>query len=156
MDSPRILVAEDLPESVEILKLAFKMTGVKAPVDYVRDGEEAIKYLKGEEAFSNRSEYPMPTVLLLDLKMPGMDGFGVLEWLRCQPGLRRLLVVVFTSSAEKVDINRAFDLGANSYVVKPLGFEKLQEIVRNLESYWLKVNQCPECLPETPGPAVRV
>jgi hypothetical protein len=80
--------------------------------------------------------------------MQGTDGFRVLEWLRFQPGLRRLLVVVFTASQEQKDINRAFDLGANSYIVKPVGFDKLQEIVRYLGNYWLNVTQCPECVPD--------
>src|SRR5712692_1805635 len=100
----RILVAEDLPDSVELLKRAFSRAGVTAPVYYVKDGEETIAYLKGEETFANRTEYPLPTMLLLDLKMPRLDGFGVLEWLRRQPGLRRFPVVVFTSSNEQKDI----------------------------------------------------
>jgi CheY-like chemotaxis protein len=156
MSGLRILVAEDLEDSVEILKLAFERAGVKAQAHYVSDGEETIKYLKGEEAFSNRSEHPLPAMLLLDLKMPGMDGFEVLEWLRFQPGLRQLLVVVFTSSEEQKDINRAFELGANSYIVKPVGFDKLQEIVRYLENYWLGLNQRPDCLPGKNGLATRV
>jgi CheY-like chemotaxis protein len=151
-ESLRILVAEDLPDSVEILKLAFSRAGVNVPVDYVRDGEETIEYLKG--AFGN--EHPLPTMLLLDLKMPGLNGFDVLEWLRLQPGLRRLLVVVFTSSEQQQDINRAFELGANSYIVKPAGFDKLQETVRFLEDYWLRVNQCPDCLPGKGVPPIRV
>lgn len=155
MSGLRILVAEDLPDNVELLKLAFERANVKAPVHYVSDGEETIEYLKGEQTFSNRSEHPLPTMLLLDLKMPGTDGFGVLEWLRYQPGLRRLLIVVFTSSEEQKDVNRAFELGANSYIVKPAGFDKLQEIVRYLENYWLKVNQCPDCLTGKNGPGIR-
>jgi len=106
-DSLRILVAEDLPDSVEILKLAFRKAGVNVPIRYVKDGSETIEYLKGEGAFSDRAEHPLPTMLLLDLKMPGVDGFDVLEWLRLQPGLRRLLVVVFTTSEERTDINRS-------------------------------------------------
>jgi len=142
----RILVAEDLPDDAELLKLAFRRAGVKVPVDYVRDGAEAIDYLRGE-ALSN-GEHPGPTMLLLDLKMPRLDGFGVLEWLRRQPGLRRLLVVVFTSSAEQNAVHRAFELGANSYVVKPVGFPALKEMVGKLESYWLNVNLFPDFEPE--------
>src|SRR6266571_1148235 len=126
----RILVAEDLPDDVMLLKLAFSRAGVTAPVRYVKNGEEAVAYLKGEGAFADRAEHPLPTMLLLDLKMPRLDGFGVLEWLRRQPGLRRFLVVVFTASYEQNDISRAFELGANSYIVKPGGFEDLQETVR--------------------------
>ena len=146
----RILVAEDLPDSVELLKLAFSRAGVSAPVHYVKDGEETIEYLR-RAAEANRPEHSSPTMLLLDLKMPRLDGFGVMEWLRLQPGLRRLLVVVFTSSTEQHDVNRAFDLGANSYIVKPVEFHELQGIVSQLESYWLKLNRCPDYMPPVSG-----
>jgi len=136
---------------VEILKLAFSRAGLGVSWHFVSNGEETIEYLKGEGAFSNRTEHPLPTMLLLDLKMPGLNGFDVLEWLRLQPGLRRLLVVVFTGSEEQQDINRSFELGANSYIIKPVGFDKLQEIVGYLENYWLRVNQCPDCLPGKGG-----
>jgi CheY-like chemotaxis protein len=86
-------------------------------------------------------------MLLLDLKMPRLDGFGVLEWLRLQPGLCRLLVVVFTSSSDEKDIHRAFELGANSYIVKPGELEELEETVRSLENYWLRFNRCPDGAP---------
>jgi CheY-like chemotaxis protein len=140
-----MLVAEDREEDIEILKLAFERAKVTARLRFVHNGVDVIDYLKGEGRFSNRAEYPLPRVLLLDLKMPLKGGFDVLEWLRSQPGLRRLLVIVFTSSEEPEDINRAFDLGANSYLVKPGNFDKLQEIVRALDAYWLKLNRCPDC-----------
>src|SRR5882724_10527721 len=110
-----ILVAEDLPEDAEILRLAFLSAGVNVPLHFVKDGVEAIEYLKGEQHFGDRSKHPLPTLLLLDLKMPRLDGFDVLDWLRLQPGLRRLLVVVLTSSDMPDDVNRAYELGANSY-----------------------------------------
>ena len=147
-ESLRILVAEDLPDNVQLLKLAFSKAGGDVPLNFVRDGAQAIDYLKGEAAFSNRNKYPLPTMLLLDLRMPRLDGFEVLKWLRLQPGLRRLVVVVFSSSDEANDINRAYDLGANSYIVKPASFTKLEETLRNLEEYWFKLNACPDCLPE--------
>jgi len=143
----RILVAEDVPDNVELLKLAFSRAGVRVPVHYVRDGAETIDYLRGD-AGTNPAEPRKPTMLLLDLKMPRLDGFGVLQWLRAQPVLRRILVVVFTTSAEQRDVNRAFDLGANSYVIKPVGFPELKEIVTKLESYWLKMNQVPDSAPD--------
>jgi CheY-like chemotaxis protein len=151
-------VAEDLPEDAEILKLAFSSAGVNVPLHFVSDGAEAIEYLKGEQRFANRTEHPLPTLLLLDLKMPRLNGFDVLDWLRLQPGLRRLLVVVFSSSALPEDINRAYELGANSYLAKPAGFRKLEEIARSLESYWSKLNLCPECKGEQTlaFPSIRV
>jgi CheY-like chemotaxis protein len=144
--SLRILVAEDQPDSVELLKQAFSRTGVAAPVSYVTDGEETIRYLKREEPFANRAQHPLPTMLLLDLNMPRLDGFGVLEWLQVQPELRRLLVIVFTSSDDQSDINCAFELGADSYLVKPADFTGLKETVRSLQDYWLRFNQCSDCL----------
>ena len=130
----RILVAEDVPDSVELLKEAFSRAKVTAPVHYVVDGQETIEYLSGEKAFTDRTMYPLPTMLLLDLKMPRLGGFDVLEWVRLQAGLRRLVVVVFTSSNDQNDINRAFELGANSYLVKPPGFQELQETVGYLNT----------------------
>src|SRR5204863_4485455 len=143
--------AEDRDEDIDIFKLACQKAGVSLPLHIVRDGQEVMEYLKGEGQFSDRAKYPLPTMLLLDLKMPGLNGFDVLEWLRLQPGLRRLLVVVFTGSEEQQDINRSFELGANSYIIKPVGFDKLQEIVGYLENYWLRLNQCPDCLPGKGG-----
>ena len=150
-----MLVAEDREEDIQLLKLALARAKVDVPVQFVKDGEEAIQYLKGEGRFANRNDYPMPQMLLLDLSMPLRNGFDVLEWLRLQPGLRRLLVVVFTSSDLPEDVNRAFELGANSYLVKPVGFEKLEEIARRLPDYWLKLNRCPDCTVE-PSPRAQM
>src|SRR5439155_5414934 len=137
--------AEDQDTEVQLLKLACERAKVSLPLHFVRNGEEAIEYLKGEGHFADRQEHPLPTLLLLDLNIPLRNGFEVLEWLRLQPGLRRLLVIVFTSSEFPEDINRAFELGANSYLVKPGGFKKLQEVARYLEDYWLRLNRCPDC-----------
>ena len=109
------------------------------PLHFVRDGEETMSYLKGAEPFGNRNEHPLPKVLLLDLKMPLRDGFEVLEWVRSQPGLRRMVVVVFTSSDLVSDVRRAFDLGANSYLVKPNRLEGLEEraVPAAVTRYWV-------------------
>jgi CheY-like chemotaxis protein len=140
-----MLVAEDRAEDIEILKLAFKKAQVHVTLRFVQNGAEVIDYLKGEGRFANRAEYPMPRLLLLDLKMPLKNGFDVLEWLRSEPGLRRLLVIVFTSSDLPHDIDRAFDLGANAYLLKPGKFERLQEIARALDAFWFKLNRFPNC-----------
>jgi CheY-like chemotaxis protein len=140
-----MLVAEDREEDIDILKLAFQRAKVTLPLRFVENGEEVVEYLKGAGRFSDRNAHPLPKLLLLDLQMPKRDGFEVLEWLRSEPGLRRLLVVVFTSSGLAQDVNRAFDLGANSYLVKPTDFHELQVIARHLEGYWLKLNQFPDC-----------
>jgi len=140
-----MLLVEDRDEDVQILQLACRRAKIGLPLRVARNGAEAIEYLKGEGRFANRQQYPFPTLMLLDISMPGVNGFEVLEWLRLQPGLRRLVVIIFTSSNLPEDINRAFELGANSYVVKPPELEELEKMVRYLEGYWLKLNQCPDC-----------
>jgi CheY-like chemotaxis protein len=138
-----ILVAEDDPTDAFFLQRAFAKAGVTVGLKFVRDGQEAIDYLRGEPPFVDRLSHPMPQLLLLDLKMPRLNGFEVLHWLKTQPGLKRLLVVVFSSSAEEGDVNRAYDLGANSYLVKPHSTEQLMELVDRVEKYWLETNQDP-------------
>ena len=137
----RILVAEDDAADAFFLQRAFAKAGVPSTLHFVRDGQEAVDYLHGEGKFSDRKEYPVPHLLLLDLKMPRLSGFQVLDWLRQQPNLKRLPVIVFSSSDESQDVNRAYDLGANSYLVKPHALEDLVELVDRLKKYWLEVNQ---------------
>jgi CheY-like chemotaxis protein len=142
----RVLVAEDDPTDAFLLQRAFSRSGVTASLHFVRDGQEAIDYLGGESDFANREQFPLPHLLLLDLKMPRLGGFDVLGWLREQPGLKRLLVTVLTSSSQPEDINRSYDLGANSYLVKPQTPEGLSDLVKRLQQYWLEVNHGPDRL----------
>jgi CheY-like chemotaxis protein len=144
-----MLIAEDREADIQLLKLAFSRAKSQARLHFVRDGQEAIHYLNGEGQFADRAQHPIPAMLLLDLNMPIIDGFSVLEWLRSRKdSLSRLPVVVFTSSAEPKDINRSYDLGANSYLVKPLTPNKLTEIVHYLDAYWYRLNQRPDCVTE--------
>src|SRR6267378_453186 len=131
----RVLVAEDDPSDVFFLKRAFTLAGVPTVLHFVRDGQEAIDYLEGENGYGDRERHPLPDLVLLDLKMPRMNGFDVLEWLRKQPGLKRLLVTVLTSSDQPQDINRAYDLGANSCLLKPHSTNDLAEVVKRLQRY---------------------
>ena len=144
----RVLVAEDDPSDAFLLQRAFAVAKIPATLHFVRDGQEAIDYLMGEAGFSNRTNHPLPDLMLLDLKMPKLNGFDVLSWLRAKPGLKRLLVTVLTSSDQPVDINRAYDLGANSYLLKPHGSSDLLNLVQRLQRYWLESNQCPFTLAE--------
>src|SRR5436189_6194541 len=140
-----ILLAEDDPNDVLLVQRALQRNHVANPLQVVRDGEEALAYLSGAGTFADRERYPLPVLLLMDLKMPRKSGLEVLEWLRQQTGgLRRLPVVVLTSSNQSLDINRAYDLGANSSLVKPAGFDSLLELVKNLDMYWLILNEKPE------------
>jgi len=141
--SKRVLIAEDDPTDIFLLQRAFAVAEVPAILHVVRDGQEAIDYLEGEASYADRQAHPLPDLLLLDLKMPKLNGFDVLSWLKRQPGLKRLLVTVLTSSDQPQDINRAYDLGANSYLLKPHGSQELSDLVKRVQKYWLEVNQVP-------------
>src|ERR1051326_7062364 len=117
-DNSVILLAEDREDDVLLIRRAFNKANLLNPLHVVQDGEEAIAYLKGEGQYANRAEYPLPSLLLLDLKMPRKNGFEVLQWIRQQPSLSALRVVVLTSSSEIQDVNMAYRLGSNSFLVK--------------------------------------
>jgi CheY-like chemotaxis protein len=138
-----ILLAEDDPNDVLLIQRAFQKAGFKNMLKVVRDGEQAIEYLAGRGAYSNRERFPLPYLLLLDLKMPGTDGFEVLQWLRGEPDLKRLLVVVLTSSNLQADVDRAYELGANSYLVKPVEFDEMVNLIQRFETYWTEINRTP-------------
>src|SRR6266700_5250258 len=139
-----ILLAEDDPNDVLLIQRAFQRSLVANPLQVVRDGEEALAYLSGQGLFADRERHPLPVLMLMDLKMPRKSGLEVLEWVRQQPGLKRLPIIVLTSSNQSPDINRAYELGANSYLVKPAGFDSLLELVKSLDMYWLVLNEKPE------------
>jgi CheY-like chemotaxis protein len=136
-----ILVADDDSNDMFLLKRAFLKAGIDVHMEFVTDGEQAIHYLKVHE---RDQEAPIPELLLLDLKMPRVNGFEVLDWIRHQPVLKRLLIIVLTSSEEPHDINRAYDLGANSYLVKPCSIETLTGIAKHLYNYWMNLNRRPD------------
>jgi len=115
----------------------------------VRDGQMVLDYLARSGEFSDARDSPI-SVLLLDLKMPRKNGFEVLRWVRQQSEFRQLIVIVFSSSGELADINQAYDLGANSYLVKPTGFEALINLVKTIEVYWLNLNQSADLRTEDP------
>lgn len=139
-----ILLVEDDPNDALLIQRAFRKANLMNPMKVVEDGEEAVAYLSGRGVYADREEYPLPTLILLDLKLPRKSGLEVLEWMREQPGLKRLPVVVLTSSREAPDINRAYELGANSYLVKPGGFDDLLEMVRTVGMYWMILSEKPE------------
>lgn len=138
-----ILLAEDDPNDVLLIQRAFQKAGMKDILKIARDGGQAIEYLAGQGAYSDRERFPFPYLLLLDLKMPGTDGFEVLHWLRGEPEMRRLLVVVLTSSNLQADVDRAYELGANSYLVKPVEFDEMVNLIQRFEAYWTEINRTP-------------
>ncbi|HEV2209189.1 MAG TPA: response regulator [Verrucomicrobiae bacterium] len=139
-----ILIVEDNADDILLLRRAFSQAKVLNPIHVAQSGEEAVEYLTGTGRYQNRVEFPLPSLVLLDLKMPGMDGFDVLTWIRQDPNLRSLRVVVLTSSTEMRDVNRAYQLGANSFLVKPVDFERFVEISNALHGYWLWMDKPPE------------
>ena len=139
-----ILVADDDPDDVLLLRRAFRKANLPVSLRVVTDGEAAIAYLAGDGPYADRDDHPLPALLLLDLKMPRKSGFEVLEWIRSQPGLRRLRIVVLTSSRHSSDIDRAHELGANSYVVKPIVFDDLVAMAQRLGAYWMDLAERPE------------
>jgi CheY-like chemotaxis protein len=142
-DNALILIAEDREDDVLLIQRALKRAHVFIPIQIVRDGDETIAYLKGEDKFANRDEYPLPSLLLLDLKMPRTDGFEVLRWIRQQPGLKALRVIILTSSADILDVNKAYELGANSFLQKPMDFENFVGMSKFLSDYWLRTDLAP-------------
>ena|SRR5882762_1138308 len=143
-DQAVILIAEDREDDILLMRRAFRSAAIPNPIHVVRDGDEAIAYLQGEAQYANRAEYPLPALMLLDLKMPRVDGFEVLRWLRGQPGLSTLRVIVLTSSSDMGDVNRAYHLGANSFLVKPTDFENFVAMTRFLHDHWLQTSKAPE------------
>lgn len=139
-----VLLAEDNSTDALMVQRAFKKANLLNPIQVVDDGDKAVAYLAGEPPYEDRQQYPFPVLLLLDLKLPRRSGLEVLEWLRQQPLIKRLPVVVLTSSKENSDINRAYDLGANSYLVKPVAFDPLLELVKTVGLYWVVFNEKPE------------
>ncbi len=133
-----ILLVEDNPNDVELALHALKKNNLTNRIEVVRDGEEALDFIFGNGIDSNR-----PKVILLDLKLPKVDGLEVLKRLKSDPQTRSIPVVMLTSSAEERDIVKSYQLGVNSYIVKPLDFEQFTEAVRHLGLYWLLMNQPP-------------
>lgn len=139
-----ILLVEDREDDILLVKRAFQRAALDVPMQIVRDGEEAIQYLSGVGPYANRDEHPLPDLILLDLKMPKVDGFELVRWIRRQPGFASIPVVVLTSSDAIRDVNRAYALGANSFLVKPLDFDNFVETAKSLRQYWLALNRGPE------------
>ncbi|GIX49663.1 MAG: response regulator [Candidatus Tectimicrobiota bacterium] len=139
-----VLLVEDDANDVLLVELAWQRVQPPAQLQVVRNGDAAIAYLSGRGAYADRQRYPLPVLVLLDLQLPGRSGFEVLAWLRQQARLRRLPVMVFTSSGEAGDVNRAYDLGANAYLVKPATLAALVDLVQVLAAHWLRLVRRPE------------
>jgi CheY-like chemotaxis protein len=141
--SVHILLVEDNHMDVELTLDAFREAKLINVIDVVSNGQEALDYLFGRGKYGDRTIYSMPGLILLDLKLPGIDGFEVLRRIKSTPILKRLPVVILTSSKDEGDRALCHDTGANSYLVKPVSFEGFLGVVRKIEGYWLSLNVAP-------------
>jgi len=141
---PVILLAEDSDDDVYMLRRAFEQAGIELPLQVVSDGEQAIAYLTGQGKFANRAEYPLPDLFLLDLKMPRKNGFEVLGWLRQHPTLAPLRTIVLTTSDEIRDVNRAYAMGANSFLTKPIDFTDFKNTLQEMFNFFLVKAKAPQ------------
>ena len=147
-----ILYVEDEEADVVLLRHVFDTTGIPNPLRAVKDGKLAKDYLAGKAPFDDRRRHPLPGLVLMDLNLPYWSGFEVLEWMRQQRQLRPMPVVVFTSSNRPDDIARAYDAGANGYLVKPNALADLKSLVLAVRDFWLRLNRFPDT-PGVPAPA---
>ena len=138
-----LLLVEDNPDDVELTLHAFKKINLSNPVHVVRDGAEALEFLFCTGAYAHRKIQDSPKVVLLDLKLPKVDGLEVLRCIRADPRTKSMPVVILTTSREERDIVSSYELGVNSYIVKPVDFEQFVEATRTLGLYWLLLNQRP-------------
>jgi CheY-like chemotaxis protein len=132
-----ILVVEDEPHDQLFIVKAFRDLGLTGPIPVVSNGLEAIAYMMGEGKFSDRAQYPYPAFIITDLKMPGADGFAVLEHLKANPDWAVIPTVVFSASSDPDDVGTAYQLGASSYHIKPQGLDALRSLLKTLHDYWM-------------------
>jgi CheY-like chemotaxis protein len=137
------LIAEDEKDTQTLVEHAFKMAGFDFPIQFVSDGQEALDYLRGVGNFGDRAIYPFPALLLLDFDMPKLDGLDVLKEVRADPKLRKFVVVMFSSSVDEKQIEKAFELGVNSFVEKPTEFNELVQSIICINQYWFGCNHFP-------------
>jgi CheY-like chemotaxis protein len=148
-----VLLVEDNEDDILFVQRAFRRAKLSNALPVVEDGDAAVAYLSGQGEYADRNRHPMPTLILLDIKLPRRSGLEVLEWLRAQAGLRRIPVVMLTSSRESADVDRAFDLGASGYLVKPVDFNGLLEMVKTIGMYWMVMSELPSAPLEAPPPS---
>jgi CheY-like chemotaxis protein len=139
----RILLVEDSRMDVELTLDAFREARLANTISVASNGQAALDYLFGRGSYADRTTYPLPNLILLDLKLPGIDGHMVLRQIKGTPELKRLPVIILTSSKEEGDRALSYDNGANSYLVKPVSFEGFLDVVRQLEDYWFTLNIGP-------------
>ncbi len=139
-----IIMADDDPDDCLLMKDAFEEQSLTDCLRVVEDGEELLEYLRLQGPYGDRKRFPPPDLIILDLNMPRKDGRTVLREIKADPQLKRIPVVIFTTSREREDINRSYDLGASSFIVKPVSYQDLKEVVKTLNQYWLHTVELPD------------
>lgn len=144
-----VLIAEDNEDDAFLLQRAFRNLGLQNPIQIVTDGEQVVYYLQGQNKFRDRRQFPFPSVIFLDIKMPKMNGFEVLKWIRDHPDCHVMPTMIFSSSSHPGDVTRAYQNGANAYLVKPATLPQLESMVKRAFEFWAVCAKPP--LPETCG-----
>ena len=146
-----LLLIEDDANDILLIQRAFRKANLTIPISIVQDGDAAVNYLSGRAPYGDRELHPLPLLILLDIKLPRRSGLEVLEWVKSQPVLRRIPIVVLTSSKENTDVDHAYEIGANSYLVKPVTSSALESMMEALDKFWVRVNQYPSVERLPPG-----
>jgi CheY-like chemotaxis protein len=139
---PIMLIEDEYTDSL-LIRRAFEKAGVQNPIQYVSDGDDALIRLEGIGHYQDRTQYPLPAFILLDLKLPGMHGLALLRWIRSKKELRLIPVVVLTNSADAADVKAAYEAGANSYMLKPADRNEIDRVIHVIQHYWLEHNLAP-------------
>ena len=142
-NTAHILLVEDNRMDVELTLDAFKEARLLNTIHVTATGLEALDYMFGRGQYADRSRFPLPNLILLDLKLPGIDGFEVLRQIKSTPILRRVPVIILTSSKEEGDLALTYEIGANSYIVKPVSFDGFLGVIKQIEGYWISLNVAP-------------
>src|SRR5688500_18793851 len=144
---PTLLIVEDSENDIFFIERIFKQLEARCELRFARDGVEAVDYLAGKGRFKDRAHFPMPTIILMDLKMPRMNGFEVLEWMQTQPEIKLIPTIVVTSSTLQEDVTRAYQLGANAVMNKPVDKDSLTQMLKTFHVYWTDFVELPEVKP---------
>ena len=141
---PTLLVVEDSEDDIFFIERIFKQLGARCHLRFARDGFEAVEYLSGKGKFKDRTQYPIPSIILMDLKMPRKNGFEVLEWMHEQPEIKLIPTIVVTSSTLQEDVTKAYRLGANAVMNKPVDKDSLLQMLKSFHVYWTDYVEMPE------------
>lgn len=143
-----ILLVEDDPDEIQLMQKALEKAGLPNPLQILRNGADVVPYFEGKGEYADRAAHPLPGLVFLDLRLPGVSGLHLLAWIKGRPEFRHIPVVIFTASERREDMEQAYRFGANSYLVKPLGFGDFIEMLKLTGAYWIRLNSTPSSLPE--------